>query len=343
MTTTPASLKARTVDFTRMIGVFLVVTGLTIPALAEDQSYETLAPVGALSGQITDEQGAPVPQGRVDLFHEDGTYLGFFVANSSGFYTTTSLEPGTYYLLLYNGDDDFYIDYFPQWYGGATLLRPERAVGVTVTTGPRSGIDARLVADYEDMYDSVFFESIVWMQFTGITQGCAPELYCVDDPVTRGQMAAFLVRALFYSDDGGGDLYIDDDDSVFEGAIDRLGTAGVTQGCNPPANDRFCPDRLVTRGQMAAFLVRALFYTDDGGGDLFVDDDDSVFEGAIDRLRTAGVTLGCNPPTNDRFCPDDPVTRGQMAAFLKRALEDFYTLSGAAPSLASPPMRAQSH
>ena len=71
---------------------------------------------------------------------------------------------------------------------------------------------------------------------------------------------------------------------------------------------------------MAAFLVRALGYTDDGGGDLFVDDDDSIFEADIDKLATAGVTKGCNPPTNDRFCPTDNVTRGQMAAFLRRAL-----------------------
>jgi hypothetical protein len=133
-------------------------------------------------------------------------------------------------------------------------------------------------------------------------------------------MAAFLVRALGYADDGGGDLFVDDDDSVFELAIDRLRTAGVTLGCNPPVNDRFCPDDRVTRGQMAAFLVRALGYADDGGGDLFVDDDNSVFELAIDRLGTARVTLGCNPPVNDRFCPNDNVTRQQMAAFLKRAL-----------------------
>jgi hypothetical protein len=71
---------------------------------------------------------------------------------------------------------------------------------------------------------------------------------------------------------------------------------------------------------MAAFLVRAMGYTDNGGGNLFVDDDGHLFENAIDKLGTAGVTQGCNPPTNDRFCPDDKVTRGQMAAFLKRAL-----------------------
>jgi hypothetical protein len=72
---------------------------------------------------------------------------------------------------------------------------------------------------------------------------------------------------------------------------------------------------------MAAFLVRALEYRDDGGGNRFTDDNNSVFEGAIDRLATAGVTRGCNPPVNDRFCPDQPVTRGQMAAFLTRALD----------------------
>jgi hypothetical protein len=70
---------------------------------------------------------------------------------------------------------------------------------------------------------------------------------------------------------------------------------------------------------MAAFLVRALGLTDNGGGDLFGDDDGSIFEENIDRLATAGITRGCNPPTNDQFCPNDYVTRGQMAAFLKRA------------------------
>jgi hypothetical protein len=53
---------------------------------------------------------------------------------------------------------------------------------------------------------------------------------------------------------------------------------------------------------------------------LFVDDDTSVFELDIDKLATAGVTVGCNPPVNDRFCPHAAVTRGEMAVFLYRAL-----------------------
>ncbi len=52
----------------------------------------------------------------------------------------------------------------------------------------------------------------------------------------------------------------------------------------------------------------------------FLDTPGSVFEVDIAWLARAGITKGCNPPTNDMFCPGDPVTRGQMAAFLHRSL-----------------------
>ena len=133
-------------------------------------------------------------------------------------------------------------------------------------------------------------------------------------------MAAFLTRALDLPATAT-DFFLDDDGTTFEGDINRLAAAGITSGCNPPTNDRYCPDGKVTRGQMAAFLVRAFGYTDNGGGDLFVDDDGSIFEADIDRLGTAGVTRGCNPPTNDRYCPTSPVLRDQMASFLSRALK----------------------
>jgi hypothetical protein len=111
----------------------------------------------------------------------------------------------------------------------------------------------------------------------------------------------------------------DDDTSVFVADIEWLADAGITKGCNPPVNDRFCPDQAVTRGQMAAFLDRALELPQPTGGDI-VDDDGSVFEADIEGLAAAGVTRGCNPPVNDRFCPTETVTRAQMAAFLHRAL-----------------------
>ncbi|HKX75214.1 MAG TPA: hypothetical protein VJR05_07475 [Acidimicrobiia bacterium] len=155
----------------------------------------------------------------------------------------------------------------------------------------------------------------------GITHGCNPpvnSLYCPADSVTRGQMAAFLVRA-FDLPGTTVDHFEDDDGTTFEDSINRLATAGVTKGCNPPANDRFCPTRAMTRGEMAAMLARAFQYPP-GDGDRFVDDDGHLFEDSIQRIATAGVTKGCNPPDNDRFCPDDPIARDQMASFLARAL-----------------------
>ncbi len=101
--------------------------------------------------------------------------------------------------------------------------------------------------------------------------------------------------------------------------IEWLAGEGITKGCNPPTNDRFCPEQPVTRGQMAAFLTRALDL-ESGTPGAFGDDDGTVFELDIEALAGAGITKGCNPPTNDRFCPEQPVTRGQMAAFLYRAL-----------------------
>jgi hypothetical protein len=158
----------------------------------------------------------------------------------------------------------------------------------------------------------------------GVTKGCNPPgntRFCPDSPVTRGEMAAFLVRAFpALTDDGGGNSFTDDDGNVFEAEIARIAAAGITRGCNPPGNTRYCPDSPVTRGEMAAFLVRALDLDDDGGGNSFTDDDGNVFEADIARLAAAGITRGCNPPDNTRYCPGSPVTRAEMATFLTRGL-----------------------
>ena len=111
----------------------------------------------------------------------------------------------------------------------------------------------------------------------------------------------------------------DDDGSTFEADIESLAAAGITAGCNPPTNNRYCPNDHLTRGQMAAMLVRALNLTATNGTD-FIDDDTSIFETDIEKLSAAGITKGCNPPTNNRYCPHQRVTRGEMAAFLARAL-----------------------
>lgn len=55
-------------------------------------------------------------------------------------------------------------------------------------------------------------------------------------------------------------------------------------------------------------------------GGTFTDDNGNVHEANIEAIAAEGITKGCNPPSNDIYCPSSPVTRGQMAAFLNRGL-----------------------
>ncbi len=53
----------------------------------------------------------------------------------------------------------------------------------------------------------------------------------------------------------------------------------------------------------------------------FTDDDFSIFEKDIEWLSGMGITKGCNPPTNDMYCPERTATRGEMAAMIVRAFD----------------------
>lgn len=167
---------------------------------------------------------------------------------------------------------------------------------------------------------SVFEGAIEAIALAGITRGCSDRMeFCPNQRITRGEVAAFLVRALGLPRSEN-DWFSDDDGSRFEGDINALAEAGITKGCNPPENDRFCPGRNLNRGEMAALLVRALELPDATVENWFTDDDENIFEREIDALAEADITRGCNPPDNTLFCPNDYVTRGQMAAFIARAL-----------------------
>lgn len=182
-----------------------------------------------------------------------------------------------------------------------------------------AGADLPPGGSFLDDDGSVHESDIEAIAASGITLGCNPpwnDDFCPTRDVSRGEMAAFLVRALDLPP--GPEQFEDDTFSVFQDDINALAAAGITRGCNPPANDAFCPTRPVTRGEMAAFLTRAYDY-EATESDRFADDDGSVFEGDIDALASSGVTKGCDPPANQNFCPDDEVTREQMASFLARA------------------------
>src|SRR5690606_10206847 len=230
-----------------------------------------------------------------------------------------------------------------------TTLAPAAFAQPAVPEKAGTAAKASVFADVDA--DHPFAAEIAWMAATGITRGCGSDgeeaLYCPEEHVTRAQLAAFLRRAWNlwtagenttpaaakvaalaggFPDVGTGHLFAAD--------IAWMADAGITRGCNPPRNDRFCPDDPVTRGQAAAFLNRTLGLP--AGTAEYADVDDShVFWADIAAIGTAGLSRGCG--TSDAgtplYCPEAPLTRGQMAAYLHRAdkIADQYFQTGSAP------------
>jgi hypothetical protein len=166
---------------------------------------------------------------------------------------------------------------------------------------------------FSDDDGSVHESDIAELHRRGITRGCAPERYCPDRPVTRGELATMLVRS-FGLTGSSTSQFTDTSHSEHADAIAVLAETGITKGCGP---NQFCPDRYVTRGELATFFTRLLELPAESGPG-FVDVAGTEHSSAIGALAASGITRGCS---GDRFCPESPVTRGQLASFLLRAID----------------------
>ena len=156
----------------------------------------------------------------------------------------------------------------------------------------------------------------------GITRGCAttPQpKYCPDSHVTRAEMAAFLLRAVGEPDPQPtvSNTFEDVSDSVwYTNYVLRFAQLGVDTG----SDGAWRPNDPLTRLEMAEWLTRMFDHitpatTPQG---LFDDVDNSDWS-TVEGLYEAGVTKGCST-TPLLYCPDQAVTRAQMASFIIRAL-----------------------
>ena len=151
--------------------------------------------------------------------------------------------------------------------------------------------------------------------FTDGTLFNGEELHKSGSPQANEAIAVRVTDDLPF-DDIAGTKFVDDIVWAFEN--------GITTGCG---GGKYCPNEAVTRAQMATFLNRALGLPGTSE-DFFIDDETSSHERAINRLAAAGITTGCG---GGKYCPNEAVTRAQMATFLNRALglpgtaEDFFT------------------
>ena len=108
-------------------------------------------------------------------------------------------------------------------------------------------------------------------------------------------------------------VFTDDNGGVHEAAIEAVAAKGIVKGC---AEDRFCPNDHLTRGQFALMLDRA-FEFKTTARDYFTDDN-GIYNDAVNKLAAAGIVRGC---AANKYCPASPITRGQVATMLAKVLK----------------------
>jgi hypothetical protein len=191
-------------------------------------------------------------------------------------------------------------------------------------------------ASFNDVVaNSAFFTLIGRLSARGVTSGCSitpqgQRSYCPSDPVTREQMAIFIIRALGIDPPvPSAQRFADVGPERFSYPfVEEMAVRGITAGCgsNPQGQPLYCPDSFVTREQMAIFIIRALKSNNPVQPSVqrFADvGPDRFSRPFIEEMAVRGITAGCGNNANGQslFCPDDIVTREQMAAFLVRAFD----------------------
>jgi S-layer homology domain len=194
-----------------------------------------------------------------------------------------------------------------------------------VVTNP-SGLSGTLpnayVANFADLGSgNPFTQYIGGLVANGLTVGCGGPNFCPLNPVTRQQMAVFLLRGklgLCYTPPPCTGTVFDDvpcAGNAFAPWVEALDGFNITGGCG---GNNFCPTAPVNRQQMAVFLLKALEGSDYVPPACIVASFDDVpcahpFAPWIYELAARQITGGC---TGSSYCPASAAIRQQMAVFL---------------------------
>ena len=180
-----------------------------------------------------------------------------------------------------------------------------------------------------------YFDYVSLMSSYGITVGCqaSPPLYCPTAPVTRSQMAVFVMRgleiatgtALSYPPTA----YFQDvptsgvPDSIYFPYVQAIAQLGITAGCqtSPPL---YCPDQSITQGQMAVFMITGWMLANNLTTFTYpttpsftdVPSTDPFFK-FVQKMAQLGFWTGCG---GGSYCESSAVTRDQMAPMIMRAM-----------------------
>ena len=162
-----------------------------------------------------------------------------------------------------------------------------------------------------------FYDDIKYLTEKNIISGYPDGSFGATDSVTRQQAAIMIGRALKLNEEPRNTKFSDVNAKITgSGYIASAVDKGIITGF---PDNTYRPEEPVTRAQMAIFLDRAFPLEDSNGANRFID----VSPGmkayqAILNVHASGIAFGYE---DGSYRPTVPVTRGQFAAFLARALE----------------------
>ena len=188
-----------------------------------------------------------------------------------------------------------------------------------------------------------FYSFIENLFHNGVTAGNLDGGFHPGDPITRAQMAVFLLKGKFgpshIPPPATGTVFPDVHVGDFAADwIEELGGFRITAGCDDAGD--YCPNDPVTRAQMAVFLLKSEHgsaYAPPPCTGLFADVECSPTPAFavdfIEQLSNEDITAGCAPAVPGglpSYCPDQPNKRGEMAVFLVKTFD--LTLYGSSPA-----------
>jgi ELWxxDGT repeat protein len=196
----------------------------------------------------------------------------------------------------------------------AFFVADDGTTGAELWTVPRRALDPTFTDVPSTYWAWKFIESLA---ASGVTSGCGDGDFCPGDFVNRAQMAVFVLAARGTAPPPAtGTRFNDVPAGYWAGPwIEELAREGVVSGC---AANLYCPNNLLTRAEMAVLLTVSRHENPPPAtGTRFTDVPADYWAARfIEQLAADGVTSGCG---GGNFCPDQPVTRGEMAVFLATA------------------------
>ncbi len=188
--------------------------------------------------------------------------------------------------------------------------------GCEATPGcdPLISTNFKIAGFFDVHFDDFFYEAVSWMSSERITTGTGPNIFSPNRSITRAETATFLWR---FADKPPAVLPGPFDDvaigSFYEEAVAWMSAERITTGKTATT---FSPTDTVTRGQIATFLWRFAGSPESVAEHNFEDvGSDRYYSDAVRWMVEWDITTGT---AHDRFSPDDPLNRGQIATFMWR-------------------------